>query len=39
MTIPAWQSLDLEQVEVSRTLGASEWKIFWKIIFPQIVII
>ena len=37
MTIPAWQSLDLEQVEVSRTLGASEWKIFWKIIFPQIV--
>lgn len=37
MTIPAWQSLDLEQVEVSKTLGASKWKIFWKIIFPQIV--
>jgi len=37
MTIPAWQSLDLEQVEVSKTLGASRWRIFWKIIFPQII--
>ena len=36
MTIPAWQSIDFEQVEVSRTLGVNRWKILWKIIFPQI---
>ena len=36
LTIPAWQNVDYDQVEVSRTLGASKFKIFRKIIRPQI---
>ena len=36
MTIPAWKSIDIEQVEVSKTLGVKNWKIIWKIIIPQI---
>ncbi|WP_457558273.1 ABC transporter permease [Candidatus Harpocratesius sp.] len=34
--IPAWQQLNYDQVDVARSIGASQWKIFWKIIFPQI---
>ncbi|MCE7741969.1 MAG: iron ABC transporter permease [Candidatus Heimdallarchaeota archaeon] len=36
LTIPAWESVDYDQVEVSRTLGASKYRIFRKIIRPQI---
>ncbi len=36
LTIPAWQNVDYDQVEVSRTLGASKFRIFRKIIAPQI---
>ncbi|MCG3226842.1 MAG: iron ABC transporter permease [Candidatus Heimdallarchaeota archaeon] len=37
MTIPAWESLDFDQIEVARSLGASNWRIFRRIIFPQII--
>ncbi|MHA1398368.1 MAG: ABC transporter permease [Candidatus Heimdallarchaeaceae archaeon] len=37
MTIPAWESVDSDQMEVSKTLGAGKWKVFWRIIFPQII--
>ena len=37
LTIPAWQSVDYAQVEVSETLGASKFKIFRKIISPQVI--
>ncbi len=36
ITIPAWQNIDYDQVEVSRTLGANKRRIFRKIIRPQI---
>ncbi|MCF2139746.1 MAG: iron ABC transporter permease [Candidatus Lokiarchaeota archaeon] len=34
--IPAWQQLNYDQIDVARSIGASQWKIFWKIVFPQI---
>ncbi len=36
LTIPAWQNVDYDQVEVSSTLGASKFRILRKIIAPQI---
>ncbi|MHA1303403.1 MAG: ABC transporter permease [Candidatus Heimdallarchaeaceae archaeon] len=36
MTIPAWLSLDYELIEVSKTIGVSNWKIFRKITLPQV---
>lgn len=36
LTIPAWQNIDYQQIEVSSTLGAKKRRIFRKIIFPQI---
>ncbi len=37
LTVPAWLSVDYEQVEVAKTLGVNNLKIFWKIITPQII--
>ncbi|MHA1886512.1 MAG: ABC transporter permease [Promethearchaeota archaeon] len=34
-TIPAWQRLNREQKDVALSLGASHWRIFWRIQFPQ----
>ena len=36
MMVPAWENLDANLTEISQTLGARNWKIFWKILFPQI---
>jgi thiamine transport system permease protein len=36
MSIPAWKSIDTEQINVAKSLGASNWLILRKIIFPQI---
>ena len=36
MMIPAWENLDPNLTEISKTLGGKNWTIFWKIIFPQI---
>ena len=36
LTIPAWQNIDNEQIEVSSTLGVGKGKTFQKIVFPQI---
>ncbi len=36
LTIPAWQSIDYEQIEVSSTLGAKRNRIFRKVTLPQI---
>jgi len=37
MTIPAWKSVDTEQINVAKSLGASNWLVLRKVIFPQIV--
>ncbi len=37
MTIPAWKSVDIEQINVAKSLGASNWFILRKVIFPQII--
>lgn len=36
MMIPAWENIDQNLTEISKTLGGKNWTIFWKIIFPQI---
>ncbi|MCK4972925.1 MAG: iron ABC transporter permease, partial [Candidatus Heimdallarchaeota archaeon] len=36
MSIPAWKSVDTEQINVAKSLGASNWLILRKIILPQI---
>ena len=36
LTIPAWQNIDYQQIEVSSTLGAKKRRIYRKIIFHQI---
>ncbi|QEE18039.1 ABC transporter permease [Promethearchaeum syntrophicum] len=36
MMIPAWENLDPNLTEISKTLGGKNWMIFWKIMFPQI---
>ncbi len=36
MMIPAWENVDQNLTEISKTLGGKNWTIFWKIIFPQI---
>lgn len=35
---PVLQNLDLTQEKAAATLGASSWKIFWKIVFPNLVL-
>jgi sulfate transport system permease protein len=35
---PVLQNLDLTQENAAATLGASSWKIFWKIVFPNLVL-
>ncbi|MBY9000760.1 MAG: iron ABC transporter permease [Candidatus Heimdallarchaeota archaeon] len=37
MTIPAWKSIDSQQINVAKSLGASNLRIFTKIIIPQII--
>ncbi len=36
MTIPAWQNIDHEMINVAKTMGASRKEIFFVIILPQI---
>ncbi len=36
ITIPAWENIDYDLIDVAKTLGTSKWKRFRKIIFPQI---
>ena len=36
MMIPAWENIDPNLTDISKTLGGKNWTIFWKIIFPQI---
>jgi len=36
LTIPAWEGIDYDQVELSRTLGARKYNILRKIMIPQI---
>ena len=35
---PVLQELDLAQEKAAETLGASPWKIFWKIVFPGLIL-
>ena len=35
---PVLQELDLTQEKAAETLGASPWKIFWKIVFPGLIL-
>lgn len=34
--IPVIKNLDRKQEFAAQTLGASQWKVFWRVIFPQI---
>ncbi len=34
--VPVIQQLDLSQEHAAATLGASKWRIFWQVIFPQL---
>lgn len=37
MTVPAWQNIDPDLLDVAETLGTSKWLRFRKIILPQII--